>query len=324
MKKYFPGVVIAAMLLAVTLWWLKGGYFNNTETGEAPLTSQIQTESNGDAENAPNLAAVEADDVTTGKGHAKRIVHVPDNNSDKPQSEREIDIEFQQSTETVLQSALDGKSEDAVGIGQLVRICSAETSEDRVLAMLSSYSDVQFTSGRNFSFGNGQRVSIDSFEELESFLWTQFDHCRSVQSLFDDDLHDRIHRMAENGNVVARYLYAMWPPKVTGIETEDILKRLDYQSRALEYTWKNIDAREPLGVLAFGQSFGAAQPGLFTPVDFTQNRIFLLAAKKCVQDDSSLVAEIDKINADGFQVGTGRINDRVEVVSDEISNLFCQ
>jgi hypothetical protein len=324
MKKYFPGVVIAAMLLAAILWWFNVGYFNSTGTSELPLTNQNQIDSSGDAENAPDLAAVESDDVKTGKGHAKRIVHVPDNNPDQLQSEHEIDIDFRQSVELMVESSLNGKEEDAITLSQLMNQCMGVADKEKLIQKRLRNMEQSFSPQSNFILGFGAPSRFESFEEYEFFLWERFDQCRATQGIFEDELRKRIALLADNGNAIARYLFAMWPPTRREEGVNNMVEWLEYQNQALEYTWQNIEEGEPLGLLAFGQSFRNFQPKFFTPVMHEYAPSLLMASKKCGITSPWLEAEINH-----FIGGYGKYRKknsirRIEDYSDEIKKLFCR
>jgi hypothetical protein len=224
----------------------------------------------------------------------------------------------------MLEAALSGEANNAINIGELARQCNQGMTEEWVRIRLERASKSNFNSQTSHSFGNGQTRSFNSFEEFESTLWTEFDQCRSIQSLFNDDLRERLQHLAENGNVTARYLHAMWPPEQGSIDSEETLQVLEYQNRALEYTWLNIDESEPLGVLAFAQSFGAGSPGLFTPRNFVQNEIFLLAAKKCGLGGPWLESKVVEIRQKWVAMTGEGADDPIEVSSHDIKELFCE
>ena len=68
----------------------------------------------------------------------------------------------------------------------------------------------------------------------------------------------------------------------------DTLELLEYQSLALEYTWMNMQERNPLGLLAMSQSYSANRPAMFTPRNGIQSQVFRLASMKCGIDNEWL------------------------------------
>lgn len=320
MKKYLPGFIIGVLLIAAIFWGFKNFYLDHASKDDPINSASTHEAPTGVLEPPSEPGPAEMDEATTGRSSAKRIVRVPDKSYEETQPERDPDIKLQESTKRMLESALNGEAEKAINISRLARQCNQQMTEEWVRIRLEKMSKADFNTHTTHSFGNGETRSFNSFQEYESTLWAEFDQCRSIQSLFNDDLRERLQYLAENGNVVARYLYAMWPPKQGGLGSEETLQVLEYQNRALEYTWLNIDEDEPLGVLAFGQSFDAGAPGLFTPRNFVQNEIFLLAAKKCGLGGPWLESKVAEIR----QTWIGRVGDvPFEESADDIKELFC-
>lgn len=323
MKKNLSGVIIGVVLVAGAIWGFRNLYFDNSSLDDLTNSESSHEESSGVLEPQLELVPAEKYEATTGKKNAKSIVRVPGKTHEELQPERDLDIEIQESTKKMLEAALNGEAEEAINIGELARQCNQQMTEERVRIRLDNMSETDFNPQTKHSFGNSQMRSFKSFEEFESTLWAEFDQCRSIQNLFNDDLRERLQLLAENGNAIARYLYAMWPPEQGGIGSRETLEVLEYQNRALEYTWLNIDERESLGVLAFGQSFGAATPGLFTPYNYVQNEIFLLAAKKCGLSSPWLESKVSEIRQKWIGMTGGSADAPVEVSSDDIKELFC-
>ena len=111
-------------------------------------------------------------------------------------------------------------------------------------------------------FASGEFRQFESTDQYSDFLWQRFEQCSSIRDRLEGNLRGDLARMAENGSVTARYLYAMWPPaSYLGSAELDVMQDwLEYQDRALEFTWQNLFEHEPLGLLAMGQSFASARP----------------------------------------------------------------
>lgn len=324
MKKYFPSMIVIVFAVLLAMTWV---ITNNSDqsTIKEPLThvsGQVDTRDEATLDSDEVL-----DELITGNKYAKRIVRTPDKIAEISDAEHEIDIEFQEAVKKMVESALTGNAEDAIASSNLMKQCNTGFKEDQVQKYLADFSTMKFTSETIIQFGNGQQVTFDSLESVKAFLWKKHDQCRAVKNLLKDDLRERIKMLADNGMVTARYIYALWPPKGVGVVSEDTLELLQYQHRALEYTWRNIDEREPLGVLAFARSYAAITPGFFTPFNYMQGLNFLLAARKCGLNSSWLDAEIqakleqrmrfsDPENLEIF-IPT------LEAAADEIKKLFC-
>ncbi len=327
MKKFIPGLVILVCLVLLAISWVWIRNSDNAHTKESDSSIPEIANTAGEAIPASETSPVQADESVTGGKHAKTIAHVPGNPAEIAQTDHEVDIEFQESVKKQLDSALSGNTEDAIATSNLMRQCNSGFKEDHVQKYLADFSKMTFTSETYLSFGDGQQFLFDSLESLEAHLWKKHDQCRAAESLFEDDLRDRIKLLADNGIVTARYVYALWPPRQSGNVSEDTLKLLEYQHDAVEYTWNNTDEREPLGVLAFAQSYAALTPGLFTPSNYMQGLNFLLASRKCGLNSPWLEAEIkakieqrmmfsDPASLEAFMAAT-------ESAADEIKKLFC-
>jgi hypothetical protein len=170
----------------------------------------------------------------------------------------------------------------------------------------------------------GGSVEYRSFEELESATWAQFDECQAARGTLDEDLHDQIERLAEAGLPTARYLFALWSPGQYEDGAVGALELLEYQTRALDYTWLNMQQRDPLGLLAMAQSYSANRPALFTPSNPIQGQVFLLAALKCGIDNEWLAERSVE-----FGQGTGRFQARntsmptLEADAVSLAEAFC-
>ena len=192
-----------------------------------------------------------------------------------------------------VEKALGGDVDELIGLTRILSDCSRGMgSEEQVQQRLDAMAEAQarnpggvVMSGR----GRGGSVEYRSFEDLEATMWARFDECQVAKVVLDESLYEQVCRLAESGLPSARYLYAVWPPAQDSFITADTLELLEYQNLALEYTWMNMRAREPLGLLAMAQSYSAGRPALFTPTNFVQGQVFLLASLKCGIDNEWLV-----------------------------------
>lgn len=311
-------IFIGCLALLIIAWVI------SKNSDQAPSIEPIAIES-GQVDSIDEATAetpVQEDEPVTGAKHAKSITLVPDKVADVEQSEREVDLAVQESVKKMLESALTGDTEQAIEVSNLMRICNTDYKEDYIQTQLAHFKNIKSTSEILMQFGNGQEVSFKDFESIESYLWNMHDKCRAVGNLFEDDLRERIKLLADNGMVTARYLFALWPPKQTGVISEDTLKSLEYQNDALDYTWRNVDEHEALGVLAFAQSYSIVM-GLFTPSNRLQGIYFLIAANKCGLSSPWLEAEIKSKLERMMLLGNAANLEFVETNANEIKKLFC-
>ena len=186
-----------------------------------------------------------------------------------------------------IDSALSGSTEDAFEFAQYAHDCSqVSRNEESLQRYIDLYAKVPILALR-VSDGMMGLVEFDSFENWSAVQRQRFDNCRQTKELFTDNLRTRLEKQAQNGNAIARYMYAMW--QFTGHPgiTDNLFKRLNYENLALEFTRRNIDENNPLGLLALGFSYKAG--GVFTPFNAVTGKAMLIAAGKC--DPSNLLVD---------------------------------
>lgn len=183
-----------------------------------------------------------------------------------------------------IEAALDGDIDQLIEVTRLIDECRfGMRDEEQVqrrldrMAQANAYNpDGPMMPGRG-----GGSVEFRSFEDLETDMWARYDQCQLANQVLDESLYELVLRLAESGLPSARYLYAVWPPEQGSPLSIDSLAMLEYQSLALEYTWLNLQQRDPLGILAMAQSYSARPLSFFTPSNPVQGQVFLLAAMKC-------------------------------------------
>ena len=188
-----------------------------------------------------------------------------------------------------LQSALEGDIDELMALTRLITTCARGYDDEQQLQRRLDRMARGESGGRVGRGAPGRPVEQQGTpEEREAAMLKQFDQCQASKDLLDDDLRDEIARLAEAGQPSARYLFAIWPPYDSVFDLVDSLELLEYQSLALEYTWMNLQERDPLGVLAMSQSYGTRPSGLFTPANRVQSQVFLLASMQCGVDNEWL------------------------------------
>lgn len=170
----------------------------------------------------------------------------------------------------------------------------------------------------------GEARQFANLAEYEAYLWARHDDCEAFGEIADDDFRRLLLAEASAGNVFARYLYAMWPPRETAA---NIAAMLEYQERALDFTWRNIEQGEPLGLLALGQSYRqAGTTPLFTPRNTVLGRVFLLAAARCGIESPMLNREMDRIVKALAPRPTSPTDtlDELGLVAESIREQYCE
>ena len=87
----------------------------------------------------------------------------------------------------------------------------------------------------------------------------------------------------------------MWPPDQEKTARNQLIVWLEYTSKAMDFTWKNISEREPLGLLAFGQSLEAPTAYCFTVRNPVYGQAFILAAEKCGLNNQMVTTKVGNL-----------------------------
>ena len=329
MKQFFPVLIVLTIFLTGGIWWFQHDDAEQTDiqsVGTAVsdgIEGALPDERLETDEEHPVISVVKE---PTARGVAKNIVHVPDVNAgaSEPEQEAEPESEFKKDIKKLLGTSLEGAVEDSVNLARLMNQCGSIPGNDAQVQNLLQTTQEKFRPDRKWGFGGGQKISFESFQDYEIYLRQKYDQCHDIRSIFTRNLHGEIAKLAAGGNRIARYLYAMWPPSLGGkFRINQVPEWLEYQNRALEYTWQNIHEDEPLGLLAFGQSFADQNGGFFTPTNFRYSQVFFLAAEKCGLKSNWLESETSKYIVDLSKGIVGSKLNRIEMGADEIKELFC-
>jgi hypothetical protein len=130
--------------------------------------------------------------------------------------------------------------------------------------------------------------------------------CQELKKVWDSSIQKDLARLAEQGNVSARLLFAMFPPQADTAAggVVPFNEKFAWEALAREYSWLNLQAGAPEGLLAFGQSY---LNGLFTRHDFILGAAFLKAAMECGQTElasGSIVTRIENADSSSWR-GSG-------------------
>jgi hypothetical protein len=333
MKKMLPALLFMTVFLAAGAWWYQQSNSDPLElpppgTGQSVVRVGDQT---GEQTETISEQAVtgedetQEDDAQVAKAGVKRIVLVPDNRPEGRPPEEEIDTELKQAIQKLVDSSIGGTVEDSIHLARLMNECgSVPRNETQFQNNLQSMKE-KFRPGKKRFSGLADSGLIENVEQYEAHMHDRFIQCRAVRSVLNKNLHQQIAELAAGGDTIARYLYAMWPPSLGGrFRIGKMPEWLEYQNLALEYTWQNIDAGEPLGLLAYGQSFNNIDGGFFTPTNYRYAQVFFLAAKMCGLESNWLETELNEYvvtlgkDLDGLKL------DRAEIRAEELVVLFCQ
>ena len=294
-----PKIIAATVMAVALIGGLAAWYFNTKQEITVPKAAGEVTE-----QTTPETTLTVAGDPTGSEqidqpqtmSPAKRIRHGTAAEQEPESTTFETPVygnEKSGKLQRQFSAALDGEIEELIRITRLINECrrgfnSEEQLQQRLDLMAQRGAQSGEMPSRGGRGGGGGSVEFQSFEELEARMWSQYDQCQVSKEVLDESLHEQIERLAESGLASARYLYAVWPPGEDMLEVVDTLEMLEYQSLALEYTWMNMNERDPLGLLAMAQSYGSNRSPMFTPPNRIQSQVFLLASMKCGIDNEWL------------------------------------
>lgn len=118
----------------------------------------------------------------------------------------------------------------------------------------------------------------DSLRENLKDLREQMPECLPYYEHATAQLRAELERLAEQGNVAARAVYALWPPH-RDLTYATIEEQRYWEVRALEFSLANLEAGEHLGFEVFAKSFG--QSTYFTPAHDVTGAFFQVAILRC-------------------------------------------
>lgn len=330
-----PKILVVAVLIVALVVGLVAWYLNTPgeNAGLAPMDDVVeQTKPETALPAIGDSAEPEQPEPRQTMSPAKRIRHGTAVEQKLENAEIETPPLGNEKSDKLLQkvnAAMDGQIDELIQITRLINDCrrgfnSEEQLQQRLDFMAQRGAQSGNLPARGGRGGGGGSVEFQSFEELEASLWKQYDQCQVSKEVLDESLHEQIERLAESGLASARYLYAVWPPGEDMLEVVDTLEMLEYQSLALEYTWMNMNEREPLGLLAMAQSYGSMRTPMFTPPNRIQSQVFLLASMKCGIDNKWL--EERSLNfGQGFSRFQGQNTEVPSLDEDAVAlaEMFC-
>ncbi|MCF6263231.1 MAG: hypothetical protein L3J24_06565 [Xanthomonadales bacterium] len=143
----------------------------------------------------------------------------------------------------------------------------------------------------------------------------------------NENIQDSLEAEAEQGNTVARFLYAMAAPS----DRESFLigpPILDYEQKALEYTLLNKSDNPQLSLLAFGLSYTSTSEGYFTTKRTSLGTAYLVAAQLCglyhpvIEEKLELFAKMKKFML-SMQMGEPTSDKEIVLLAELIATDFC-
>ena len=237
-------------------------------------------------------------------------------------------IVYRRETETQMEAAFAGDNNEAAELSRFLNQCQMGPKSKEGVEQAIERAAESFAAGKPpKQFRRSQTIQeFDSLESFELEKWDSFYRCDAARGLINDDFWDRLEREADAGNPVARYLFATLQREPAGMtfRFDQWEEELELSEQSREYTWRNMEEREPLGLLAMAQTgrFGTR----VTMGGVSVNVVLSLAAIKCGVATSELLDQANQMieNLKRLEVTQPGALDQLNSASDEAKRMFCK
>ncbi len=230
--------------------------------------------------------------------------------------------------ESSISAALSGDQNEALELASFLNQCQF-TFHDRTRVEQSiARAERSFAEGKPLTQfrPSSPAQQFDTLQDFESSQWDTFFRCEAARRLVNDDFWSDLEAQADAGNPVARYLFATLiresPAAKLAFENWD--EELQRREQSREYTWRNLDEREPLGLLALVEleGWGFAMRGN----SISNNSVLILAAVKCGLSTPDLLQSVDQLlqMAERLEKSQPGALERLNTASDEARRMFCK
>lgn len=273
------------------------------------------------------MDAIAAIPTPAEKRAAASASETPDSQSDTEALTPEQIIN-RQDLEAQIEAAFSGDNTEAIELSQLLNQCRyVPESKQRIEQSIERAAE-SFAAGKPLKQFRASRTvqEFDSIEAFETERWDTYYRCDAARALINEDFWERLERAADGGDPVARYLFATLPHNSNntflGFDQWDDVLELSEQSR--EYTWRNMQEREPLGLLAMAQTSRFSNQ--FGSGGASVNVVMSLAAVKCGLATPELLDQVDQMleNLKRMELTHPGALDQLNIASDEAKRMFCK
>jgi hypothetical protein len=230
--------------------------------------------------------------------------------------------------ETEMEAAFNGDQNRAIELGSFLNQCQFAFADKRRVENSVERAARSFAEGKPLKQFRAY-APIQEFDTLQSFeqsQWETFFRCEASREMINESFWDRLAQEADAGNPVARYLFATLlraaPVRNADFELWD--EMLDHREQAREYTWRNLEDREPLGLLALAQQEGVGSRSL--QGGNAIGSVVTLAAVKCGLATPDLLQMVDQLleNVGNMETSQPGALERLNAASDEAKRMFCK
>lgn len=186
--------------------------------------------------------------------------------------------EGEQDFDALLKRLRAGERQAARDFARQREECRGLIADNTVRALMEHGSEAEYLAAsddRRTIEGRPMRVVR---ERKIAQLRTQISNCFPFYIYAVADLREEIKRLALNGNVAARAVYAMWPPH-RDLAYPTLEDQHEWEVLSLEFSLANLEAGEFLGFEVFASSYFYGK--YFTPVHEVTAASFVLAGARC-------------------------------------------
>jgi hypothetical protein len=227
--------------------------------------------------------------------------------------------------ESQFSAALDGDQSMAVELSSLLNTCLYNYDNRARVEQAIARGKRAYAEGNPVTQfrPTSPAQQFETFQEFESSLWDTYFRCEAARSLVNESFWSNLEQQADAGNPVARYLFATLmrdsSSQANAFDQWDETLELREQSR--EYTWRNLEEREPLGLLALVQTEGMGLRGTGSV-----GSVLALAAVKCGLSTPDLLRAVDHVLAQLERQAEARpeLLEQLNAASDEAKQMFCK
>ncbi len=323
---------LVVLVLALTSLWL----LSSRPPSEAPgkLSQTVAAPETAVADEADDLGLFPAEDTNAldllefKASKASKTAQPANAEAAVPRKFSAEEQAYRAEFQSQFESALAGDDSQTVELGQFINNCSTQYSSEDAVERSIEFAARRFSEGKSLpkQYAGGSMQNIENLEIFEKFQRETLSRCESSRDLFGEDFWQRLIREADGGNPAARYLYAtlqLNPPE-SGFDFTQWDEALEHNERSTEYTWRNMQDREPLGILAMAQTLPSNSRSPYR--HFSTTAVLTTAAIKCGLQSEQLDQQLDGwiSHLERIQSQNPDALAQLNQASDEVRRMFCK
>lgn len=328
-------LAFGVLLLVILLWAgmrqdapAPAGSEQVAETSTAPTTELPAEEAEaGEVMEVTSRAKSETGTTAAETANAAETPPMKEELPELPSAEQLVVL---RDVESSFAAAFDGDQNEAVQLGGFLNQCQLSFQDRNRVEQSIARAERSFAEGKPLTQfrPSGPAQQFDSLEAFQSDQWNTFFRCQAARKLVNDDFWADLEQQADAGSPVARYLFAtlMREPPARALTFDRWDEELELREQAREYTWRNLEDREPLGLLALVQleGLGFSMRGIGTGA--STNKVLILAAVKCGLTTPELLQSVDQLllQVERIEKTQPGALERLNTASDEARRMFCK